>query len=386
VIGSVKRVIAGVSAGVVLAGAGLFSGTGVAHAEPVYPLEPPAGCGGHTFTDVPTTHTHYTGICWVAANRITTNTGTYAPSDVVNRGSMATFMYRLAGTPPFQAPAKSPFSDVSTTYAHYVGITWLKQMGITTEVGTYSPTNAVNRGSMATFLYRLAGSPQYIPPAKSPYTDVATSNIHYKGIMWMKAKGLTTETGTYSPNNNVNRGSMATFMYRFNKAGFAWPGIVPPASSIVYLGYGWPKGSGNTTTISINPYSYNSVWQPPLDAAINHWNGQIARVGYAKASSSNTVTVGSYADTAYGWNQPYVKSSDSTSLTSFQITLNVTTIVRDATNLTNFIESVFTHELAHATWLGDNPGGSLSIMNYERNRNAMPWLQSADVTRINAKY
>jgi hypothetical protein len=308
---------------VVILGAGLSLESGVAVAEPIFLKEPPSGCGGRTFSDVPTSHTHYAGICWVAANGITTNTG------------------------------------------------------------TYSPGNAVNRGSMATFLYRLAGSPSFTPPSASPYTDVPTSHAHYKGITWMKAKGLTVETGTYSPGTAVNRGSMATFMYRFNKAGFAWPGTTPPAGT-AYLSYGWPK-DGPTTRISINPYSYNSVWQPALNAAIDDWNDESIDVNFELKNSNNKVVAKSYAYEAYGNNITYHNGLNQ--VIKFEIELNSTLIASHAINVPNFIRSVFTHELAHATWLEDNPGGaSLSVMNEVRNRNSMPSLQGIDVSRINTKY
>jgi hypothetical protein len=85
---------------------------------------------------------------------------TYKPLDPVNRGAMASFMYRIAGSPDFTPPETSPFTDVPKTNIHYIAICWLKEVGLTigSPAGskTYRPSDKVNRGSMATFLNRLA--------------------------------------------------------------------------------------------------------------------------------------------------------------------------------------------------------------------------------------
>ena len=183
------------------------------------------------FTDVSPKHTFYNPICWAALTGVTTGSGpgTYKPSDVVNRGSMAAFLYRLAGSPAWTPPKTSPFADVTPSHQFYSAITWLSNQGITAGAKCdnklcYLPSNAVNRGSMAQFLYRLTGSPSYTPPATSKFTDVPKKHTFYVAISWLAAKKIavgSTVNGklVYQPSNPVNRGSMAAFMSRLTGTG-----------------------------------------------------------------------------------------------------------------------------------------------------------------------
>lgn len=75
---------------------------------------------------------------------------------------------------------------------------------------------------MAAFMYRLAGSSAFTPPATSPFADVATDNPFYKQITWLANSGISTGwtesdgSKTYRPYLAVNRDAMAAFMYRYD--------------------------------------------------------------------------------------------------------------------------------------------------------------------------
>ena len=70
---------------------------------------------------------------------------------------MAAFMYRLAGSPDFEVPDVSPFTDITPQTQFYAEMAWMKQQGISTgwSDGTYRPLEPVNRDAMAAFMYRL---------------------------------------------------------------------------------------------------------------------------------------------------------------------------------------------------------------------------------------
>ena len=110
------------------------------------------------------------------------------------------------------------FKDVPSNHMFANEIRWMKSSGISTgwADGTYRPAENVNRDSMAAFLYRQAGSPAYTPPKVSPFKDVSTSNQFYKEISWLASTGISTgwADGTYRPYEPVNRDSMAAFLYR----------------------------------------------------------------------------------------------------------------------------------------------------------------------------
>ncbi|WP_366215033.1 putative Ig domain-containing protein, partial [Arthrobacter sp. SRS-W-1-2016] len=138
---------------------------------------------------------------------------------------MAAFMYRLAGSPGYTAPATSPFTDVPPGTPFYKEITWLASQGISTGwtepdgSKTYRPLNSVNRDAMAAFMYRFAGSPAYTPQGIS-FTDVGADNHFYSQITWLASQGISTGwtepdgSKTYRPLGAVNRDAMAAFMYR----------------------------------------------------------------------------------------------------------------------------------------------------------------------------
>jgi hypothetical protein len=118
------------------------------------------------------------------------------------------------------------FDDIGPGTQFFAEISWLAKEGISTgwdERGsrTYRPVQPVNRDAMAAFMYRLAGYPPFIPPAASPFTDIAPGNQFYKEITWLASTGISTgwDEGngrrSYRPLQPVNRDAMAAFMYRF---------------------------------------------------------------------------------------------------------------------------------------------------------------------------
>jgi hypothetical protein len=187
----------------------------------VLPL--PKTKSNNPFTDI-NGNLHKDNIVWAYQHEITTGSPsgskTYKPDDAVNRGAMASFLRRVVGNPKTTKYVPN-FTDIKGN-VHEQNIKWLASENITTGSpqysSTYRPLDLVNRGAMATFMYRIAGEPSYTAPAKSPFIDVPTNHLHYKAICWLKSVGLTTgspaNSKTYKPQDTVNRGSMATFLHR----------------------------------------------------------------------------------------------------------------------------------------------------------------------------
>ena len=185
------------------------------------------------FIDVGFTRVFASEIHWMSARGISNGwagsngTRTYRPTLAVSRDVMAAFMYRLVGSPAFTPPKVSPFTDVPVTHDFYKEISWLASTGVSRgwagPNGTreYRPTVAVSRDVMAAFMYRLAGSPAFTPPAVSPFSDVSVNRVFYKEISWLAAAkisgGWSEPDGTksYRPTLAVSRDVMAAFMYRF---------------------------------------------------------------------------------------------------------------------------------------------------------------------------
>nr|WP_245192344.1 S8 family serine peptidase [Arthrobacter pigmenti] len=152
----------------------------------------------------------------------------------------------------------APFVDVRAGRIFHREISWMAarhiSLGWNNDDGTstYRPLLAVNRDVMARFMYRLAGSLEYAPPARSPFTDVPTTHVFYKEIAWLAeskvSEGWANRNGTRSfrPYEPVNRDVMAVFMYRlagFNEYDYAPPARSPfvdvPTTHIFYKEIAW---------------------------------------------------------------------------------------------------------------------------------------------------
>ncbi|WP_311380128.1 S8 family serine peptidase [Arthrobacter sp. ISL-72] len=222
--------------------AGTYPGTGnvgvMARATGGYALvEGHVSAWGHLFdpiifNDITSASAFSTEINWLALNGITegwTENGQrlFKPAQQVNRDQMAAFLYRLAGSPEFVPPAQSPFSDVPTTHNFYKQISWLSSEKISEgwkeadDTWTFRPAATVNRDQMAAFIYRHAGSPDYVPEAVSPFADIPTTHNFYKQISWLAKNGISkgwTEsdgTKTFRAGSSILRDQMAAFMYRY---------------------------------------------------------------------------------------------------------------------------------------------------------------------------
>lgn len=113
------------------------------------------------------------------------------------------------------------FVDVQPDNMFYKEINWLATRGITNgwSDSTFRPADSVERGAMAAFFYRMAGSPQYTAPSTSRFSDVATDHPFYKEISWLAEQNITTgwDNGTFRPSNPIARDAMAAFLYRYDK-------------------------------------------------------------------------------------------------------------------------------------------------------------------------
>ena len=112
------------------------------------------------------------------------------------------------------------FTDVPAGAAFFHEISWLGNSGISTGYadGSFRPLQGVRRDAMAAFLFRRAGSPAwFVPPAVSPFSDLAPGDSFYKEITWLAYQRITTGygDGTFRPGTAVSREAMAAFLYRY---------------------------------------------------------------------------------------------------------------------------------------------------------------------------
>lgn len=82
---------------------------------------------------------------------------------------------------------------------------------------SFGPQNPMNRGMLATVLWRMAGKPSASAP--SQFTDLKSGAYYEAAVNWAAEAGVvsgTTKT-TYNPNTNITREQLAAMLYRYAK-------------------------------------------------------------------------------------------------------------------------------------------------------------------------
>lgn len=174
------------------------------------------------FSDVGYAHPFFTEINWMVSLALTSgwDDGTFRPTNAVSRQAMASFLWKLEASPPPVGPAPT-FSDVPADHPFRSAIWWMVGEGLTGGYvdNTFRPTNPVSRQALAAFLYELAGSPAFSPPAV-PFTDVPVDHPFYDAISWMDDKGIADgyPDGSFKPTAPVSRQAAAAFLQRYKSS------------------------------------------------------------------------------------------------------------------------------------------------------------------------
>jgi hypothetical protein len=194
----------------------------------------PAATSAHSFEDVPAGSWYDEAVGWLVDQDITTGIDhdptVFHPDGVVDRGQMATFLWRMFDQPAVDTP--HGFADVADDAYFAAAVRWLKAAGITTGVGganLFDPEGVVTRGQMATFLWRAAGRPSVT--AGHGFDDVPDGAFFDQPVRWLKAHQLTTgfagSVTSFVPDGPVTRSQMAAFLHRLASAPLAWATSAP---------------------------------------------------------------------------------------------------------------------------------------------------------------
>jgi hypothetical protein len=161
-------------------------------------------------------------VAWVVAQGVVAanSNGTFQPTGTVTRQAMALYLYRLThlhGTAP--KCTRAPFADVKTSSSYCGAIAWLSQTGVQPGASTakFAPASAVNRQTLATWLYRVAQPGKALPACtKSRYTDVPATSSSCGTIAWAYGQGVVVGTSStaFSPAAAVTRGVVSTALHR----------------------------------------------------------------------------------------------------------------------------------------------------------------------------
>ena len=144
--------------------------------------------------------------------------GRFAPYAVVDRATVVTVLWRLAGAPA--ATVAKPFPDAVDTW-YDVAAAWAKGRGIATGYadGTFGGSDAVTREQLAAFLYR------YACQMGQPLADGTLGLFSDAGAIsgWAKTEvshavgaGILqgSDRGTLEPQGSANRAALAVMLQR----------------------------------------------------------------------------------------------------------------------------------------------------------------------------
>ncbi|AOZ73163.1 hypothetical protein BK816_07540 [Boudabousia tangfeifanii] len=152
----------------------------------------------------------------------------FRPMLNIERGAMAAFLYRLAGSPKVNV-TKAPFKDIPKNHQFAKAITWMKNMNITGGWGdgTFRSNDPVNRNAMAAFLYRFSQKyPNKVSsdiialplPAENVHASFKDTNrdLFKRHIEWLAQTKISTgwPDKTFRPTTPIKRDAMAAFLYR----------------------------------------------------------------------------------------------------------------------------------------------------------------------------
>lgn len=170
------------------------------------------------FSDVPLSHQFWSEVDWMAATAISTGyaDGTFKPTAPVTRQALASFLWKLAGSP---APSsQATFSDVPSNHPFRAAISWMAAEGISTGYadGTFKPTAPVTRQAMASFMWRIEDEASPSGPAPT-FNDVTATHPFRIAIWWMYGEGITGgyADGGFKPTAAVTRQAMSAFLLRW---------------------------------------------------------------------------------------------------------------------------------------------------------------------------
>ena len=139
----------------------------------------------------------------------------FAPNSPVTRATMATVLYRIAGSP--EVTGDNPFSDVKAEQWYTDAVVWASQQGIAEGYGDgrFLPGRDISRQEMATMLLRFwlaAGEEAGNLSDLSGYRDAnEVASWAWDGMAWAVGNGVINgvDAGRLNPKGNATRAQLA---------------------------------------------------------------------------------------------------------------------------------------------------------------------------------
>ncbi|SOB90840.1 S-layer family protein [Ureibacillus xyleni] len=171
------------------------------------------------FTDVKPGTSHYDGIVSLYNEGIVTGvtSTSFKPNQKATRGETAYFIAKALNLDTTNV-TNPGFKDVPTTHKYYGAIAALYEQGIIGGYGDeFKPNNLLTRSQIAKML-TLSFDLELAASSRTKFTDVNkikdTNTKVYIQTLVDYSITIGTSPTTFSPNGNLTRGQLATFLYR----------------------------------------------------------------------------------------------------------------------------------------------------------------------------
>lgn len=149
-----------------------------------------------------------------------TSESKFSPNGTMDRGMVATVMYRLAGSPNVKYQAN--FKDVKDGlwYSHAITYCYQNQIISGYNNGKYGPDDAITRQDLAVILYNYALKHGYNMNKKADLTNYSdckkVSDYAKTAVSWAVANGIMGGGKTLNPTGNATRGECAKMFVMFD--------------------------------------------------------------------------------------------------------------------------------------------------------------------------
>lgn len=172
-----------------------------------------------SFNDVTDTSWFRNPVDFVTARGLFSGTSAtaFSPNQSMNRGMLATVLYRLAGEP--EVSATTTFRDVSADQYYAKAVTWAAQNGIVSgiDANRFSPNAAITREQLAAILYRYAGTPSTSGTLDRFQDASKISDYATTAMQWAVEQGVISGRGnnTLDPRGTASRAEVAQMLMNF---------------------------------------------------------------------------------------------------------------------------------------------------------------------------
>lgn len=124
----------------------------------------------------------------------------------------------VLGLLPGTALAASWYADVSPSDWYYDAVQYVSNKGLMsgTDYTTFDPEGTTTRGTIATILYRMEGSPAYF---NTTYTDVPAGEWYAPAVAWARTYSLINGygDGRFGPDDPITREQLASLLFRYSQ-------------------------------------------------------------------------------------------------------------------------------------------------------------------------